>query len=260
MKVCLRSLASVAAALVAGCSSAPSGPAAPSVAVSSTVLRVGVTPSTPPMIFKSGSQYVGVEAELAESLARDLGRKVVFVEEKWDNLIDALCDGRIDIIMSSMSITAARTYRIAFSDPYLRVSQMALARSDERYKYLSNLAGQAKNGVGVKPGTTADFMLRQEFSAVDRKYFKTGEQGAAALAKKKIDLFFGDAPMILYLAGLYETRGLGVTPMVLGQEQLGWGLRRNDDQLRQAVNAFLKKEQASGQINRTFGKWMPGFQ
>jgi ABC-type amino acid transport substrate-binding protein len=212
------------------------------------------------MVFKSGDQLVGIEPELAEDLSRDLGRKLVFVEERWEDLIDALCDNRIDIIMSTMSITPARTYRIAFSAPYLKVGQMALARVDEKYKYLSNIAAQAKRGVGVIPGTTGDFLVRQELPGATRKSFKNGEEAAVALTRKKIDLFINDAPMIWYLAGQYESKGLTVTPLVLSQEQLGWGLRRQDTQLREAVDAFLKKAQASGELNRTFSKWMPGFQ
>jgi ABC-type amino acid transport substrate-binding protein len=212
------------------------------------------------MIFKSDGRFVGVEADLAANLGRELARKVVFVEEQLPNLIDALCDNRIDIIMSSMSITPARSYRITFSDPYLKIGQMALARADEKYKYLANIAVQAERGIGLKEGTTADFMVRQELPTATRKYFTDGEEAAEALTRKKIDLFISDAPMIWYLAGRYESKGLAVTPLVLTQEQLAWGLRRSDTELLAAVNSYLKKAQASGELNTTLGKWMPGFQ
>jgi polar amino acid transport system substrate-binding protein len=224
------------------------------------VLRVGVTPNSPPMVFKSDGRIVGVEAELAEALSQQLGRKLVFVEEKWEGLIDALCDDKVDIIMSSMTITAARSYRIAFSDPYLKVGQMVLARADEKYKYLANVAVQAKRGIGLKEGTTADFLVRQELSGATRKYFKNGDDAAAALLRKKIDIFISDAPMIWYLAAHYESKGLVVTPMILTQEQLGWGVNRTNTKLLGEVNLFLKKGQASGELNRVFSRWMPGFQ
>jgi len=248
----------VGVVLVGSC--ATSAPKRQSVAANPAILRVGVAPNSPPMVFKSGDRLVGIEIELAESLSRELGRKAVFVEEKWDGLIDALCADQIDIIMSSMSITPARSYRIAFSEPYLKVGQMALSRADEKYKYLSNIEVQAKRGVGVRPGTTGDYLVRQELPGITRKYFQSGQEAADALLNKKIDLFINDATMIWYLAGQYESKGLVVTPMVLSQEQLGWGLRRTDTELREAVNGFLKKAQTNGELNRTFSKWMPGFQ
>ncbi len=223
------------------------------------VLRVGISPNSPPMIFKQGGRLVGAEADLAQELGRHLERRVVFVEEKWEDLIDALCQNRIDIIMSSMSITPARTYRIAFTTPYLKVGQMALARTGEKYGYLLNLASQAAHGVGVKAGTTADYLVRQEFPQMKRRYYKSGEEAAAALMKKKIDLFISDAPMIWHLAGLYESKGLAVMPLVLSQEQLAWGVRRGDTQLLDSANAFLRKANENGELNRTFSKWMPGF-
>ncbi len=223
------------------------------------VLRVGVSPKSPPMIFKQGGQIVGAEADLAQALGRALDRRVEFVEEDWERLIDALCDGQIDIIMSAMSITHARRYRVAFTNPYLKVGQMALARSGEKYSYLINLANQAEHGVGVKAGTTADFLMRQEYPKLKRKYYKSGEDAAAALLKKKIDLYVSDAPMIWHLAAVYETKGLSVVPLVLTQEELAWAVRRGDSQLLDSANSFLKKALDSGELNRTLGKWMPGF-
>ncbi len=243
-------------ALVPACAGAPPGTQMPP---DSAILRVGVSPQSPPMVFKQGGQIVGAEPELAQALAGAMGRRLVFVEQRWEDLIDALCEERIDIIMSSMSITPARRYRIAFTNPYLQVGQLALTRGGEKYSYLLNLATQAKHGVGVKKGTTADFLMRQEFPHLARKYYKTGEDAATALVKKKIDLFISDAPMIWHLAGLHETEGLTVMPLVLSQEQLGWGVRRADTQLLDSANAFLAKAQESGELKRILSRWMPGF-
>jgi polar amino acid transport system substrate-binding protein len=243
-------------ALLAGCAT-QSAPQAAGPAPDPTILRVGVTPNAPPMIFKEGG-LVGAEADLAQALGHALGRKIVFVEEKWESLIDSLCDNRIDIIMSPTTITLARSYRIAFSDPYLNVGQMALTRSGETYNYVLNLAAQAKRGIGVKPGTTADLLVRQEMPGVARKYFPDGETAAEALLKQKVDLFISDSPMIWYLAGHYEAKGLSVIPIMLSQEQLGWGVRRGDTELLKQVNAFLGKAQTSGELSRILGRWMPG--
>jgi ABC-type amino acid transport substrate-binding protein len=257
-------LLAAALALLAGCA-APKpdpkpDPKPAAVAANPAVLRVGITPNAPPMIFKQGGQIVGIEAELAKAMGREIGRVVAFVEFKWEDLMDALVDDKIDIIMSSLSITPARRYRIAFTNPYLKVGQMALVRSEDKYKFALNLAASAERGIGVKRGTTAEQLLRQEYRRAKIKYYLSGADAAAALGNQSVDLFLSDSPMIWYLAGQYESKGLTVSPMILTEEYLGWGVRRTDDGLREAANAFLQKAQENGELTRILRRWMPGYQ
>jgi polar amino acid transport system substrate-binding protein len=223
-------------------------------------LRVGVAPVSPPMIFKEGGKVVGLEADLAQALGTELGRPVKFVELPWEDLIDALADDRIDIIMSSMSVTPARQFRVAFSDAYLRIGQVALVRSTERYRYALLENALAGRSLGVRKGTTGDLLVQQEFPHAKRKYYKTSDEGAQALSKGKIDLFIDDSTMIWYLAGLYESKGLAVAPMVFSDEMLAWAMRRSDSALQQSVKGFLKKIQTNGELNNTLHRWIPKLQ
>ena len=223
-------------------------------------LRVGVAPVSPPMIFKEGAKIVGLEADFAQALGKELGRQVKFVELPWEALIDALVNDKIDIIMSSMSVTRARQFRIAFSDPYLRIGQMALIRADESRRYgfvFDSLAGRT---VGVRKGTTGDLLVQQEFPRAKRKYYKSDDEAAMALGKGKIDLFIDDSSMIWHLAGVYEAKGLAVSPLVFTDEVLAWGMRRSDATFQQSVNAFLKKARATGEADRIVHQWIPKFQ
>jgi ABC-type amino acid transport substrate-binding protein len=220
-------------------------------------LRVGVSPNSPPMIFKSGKNIAGVEADCALALGRALGREVQFVEVPWPDLIDALNEGRIDIIMSSMSMTRPRLFRVAFSDPYLRVGQMALVRADEKYLIGPFAASLNKRTVGVKKGTTGDLLMQQEFPTVKRKFYTSGEDAAKALKKGKIDLFINDSTMIWYLGGIYESEGLVVSPQALTEEVLAWAVNRSDVELLASVNGFLKNARASGELDRVLHRWIP---
>src|SRR5512140_913273 len=66
-----------------------------------SMLRVGVAPTMPPMIFKEAGKVAGVEADLAQAVGRELGRSITFVELPWEDLLDSLETGKIDIVMSS---------------------------------------------------------------------------------------------------------------------------------------------------------------
>jgi len=227
---------------------------------SSSPLRVGVAPTMPPMIFKEGGKFVGAEADLAQVLGRELHRSVTFVELDWIDLLDALEAGKIDIVMSSMSITRARLARFAFSDPYLRVGQMALVRADDKFRFSPLGSGLGSQKVGLIKGTTADLLAQQEFPRAKRKYYKSGEEAAQALAKKKIDAYISDSTMIWYLAGKYETEGLVVASTVFSDETLAWPMRRSDQGLVDSVNQALKSMNQSGELNQVLKRWMPKLQ
>ena len=224
------------------------------------VLRVGVTANSPPMVFKQGNDIVGLEADFARALGRELGREIQFIEVPWEDLIDALEENKIDIIMSSMSITRARQFRIAFCDPYLRISQMALVRAADRYRFAPFSTSMANLAVGVKKATTGDLLVQQEFPKAKRKYYRSGDDAAKALKKGSIELFIDDSTMIWYLAGTYEADGLVVAPMTLSDELLAWGVRRSDAELLASVNEFLKKFKASGELDKIMQRWIPKFQ
>src|SRR5262245_43511425 len=53
-------------------------------------LRIGVTSTYPPIIFRLAGQVSGVEADLARLLATRLGRPAYFVEVSWDQQISYL--------------------------------------------------------------------------------------------------------------------------------------------------------------------------
>jgi polar amino acid transport system substrate-binding protein len=221
------------------------------------VLRVGVAPQSPPMIFREGKNLAGVEADCAQALGKELGRQIQFVELPWEELINALVADKVDIIMSSMSVTRARESRVAFCEPYLRVGQMALVRAEDRYRFALLEAGLAKRTIGLKKGTTADLLVQQEFPRAQRKYYKSADDGAKALSKKQIDLFITDSTVVSYLEGMYESKSLVKAPMVFSDEVLGWAVRRSDDSLRQSVNAYLKKVRENGELTKILRRWIP---
>ena len=221
----------------------------------SAVLRVGVSPVFPPMVFKQGKELVGVEVDLARGLGEKLGRKVVWVELPWEDQSEALSAGRIDIIMSSLSITTARRYVMDFSQPYLVVGQMALVRREDQNQYLLGFPLKPPGPVGVLKATTGEFLVQREFPKATRKVFTSATQAVQALQKKKISLFISDSTLIWYLAGTHSAEGLSAVSAVLTEEQLAWGVRKGNDKLLAAANQFLQQATQDGTLNRIFRRW-----
>ena len=220
-------------------------------------LRVGVTASFPPMIYKEGGKLVGVEADFAKALGEELGRPVKLVELDWEDQIPALLNGRTDIIMSSLSITRARQSRVAFSRPYLAVGQTVLVRREDANKYLLGFPAMPQGTIGVLKATTGDFLVQQEFSRSRRKAFKSSLDAAKALEKQRIDLLICDLPVAWWLAGMNEIAGLVTVPILLSEEQLAWAVRKTDPELLESVNGALEKLQKNGRVSAIIKQWIP---
>ncbi|HEX5223044.1 MAG TPA: transporter substrate-binding domain-containing protein [Verrucomicrobiae bacterium] len=224
-------------------------------AATNAPLRVGVSPVFPPMIFKQGKELKGVEVELAKALGNHLNREIVFVEVPWKDQIEALNEGRTDIIMSSMSVTPARKYVVNFSKPYFVTGQMALVRREDKNNYALGFPYKLNGNVGVLKATTGEFLVQRDFPKSPLKSYSSGEEAAKALVKKKINLFITDSTLVWYLAGTHANEGLTAVPIALSEETLAYAVRKQDDTLLASVNDFITKGNQDGTFLKVFKRW-----
>ncbi len=215
-----------------------------------SILRVGVTANAPPLIYKNGKRFAGLEVDLAKKLGRYVGKKVEFVDMDWDTLIPALEADKIDIIMSSMSITPARQYRISFSNPYLRSGQILLVRLQEKARFATGIYSLMNSNymIGTIKDTTGDLFITRTINGAKVKYFTEPADAVQALITKDIDAFVYDAPMICHYAAVNENAKLSPILTLATEEYLAWGIRKDNVELLDQSNAFLADLQEKQQL------------
>jgi len=220
-------------------------------------LRVGITPDSPPLVFKQGDQFAGIEAELARMLGEELGRPVKFIEVKWDAQIPSLLEGKTDIIMSSMTVTRERQVRIAFSEPFMKSGLVAAVRADDLYKF-PNLGSILDFGdlVGIIPNTTSDTFVKKNMPLAQQHYLKYPRQAVSALQQRSISMFVGDAPTVIWLVSENESSIAGIW-QPLNEEYLAWGMRKDDRDLLARVNVALAQFRHDGRLEKVLHKWLP---
>jgi polar amino acid transport system substrate-binding protein len=243
------------AAVFFGCATAPLSGGETSEGL--PTLRVGITPDFPPLVFKQGDQVVGIEPELARMLGEELSRQVKFVEVKWEAQIPALLEGRTDIIMSSMTVTRERQVRIAFAEPFMKSGLVAAVRPEDVPKYptiesILDVAGL----VGFVPNTTSDSFVRKNFPYAQQHYLSYPREAVNALQQRWIDMFIGDAPMVIWLVSENESSISGIW-QPLNEEYLAWGMRKDNPNLLARVNAALAQFRHDGRLDMVLHKWLP---
>lgn len=220
-------------------------------------LRVGIATNYPPLAFKRNGQITGVEAQFASKLGPALGMQTTLVETPWEELIPALRDDRIDVIMSGMSITDERQQLVSFAHPYLRVGQMMLLRrSDTRRLRNARVINQPTTRIGVVSGTTGEAYVRQHVKRAQPRGFESVDAAVAALRTRQIDVFVHDAPSIYRITTGSKERELVGRYEPLTEEYLAWAVRKDDDALRARLDAVLTQWNASGTLDSVLGKWI----
>ncbi|MEN8188282.1 MAG: transporter substrate-binding domain-containing protein [Thermodesulfobacteriota bacterium] len=222
-------------------------------------LRIGVTDGAPPLVSKKGKKFVGLEVDLARALAATLGKKALFIEVPWAEQINWLEQNKIDIIMSGMTITRPRTYRVNFTTPYLRGGQIMLVRLEDRNLFSTGVYSvmNTNHTIGVVTGTTGDLFVTESINGAKIRRFEKAGDGVRALEKKKIDVLIYDAPMVCHYAAI--SQGQKLTPILhlATEEYLAWGVAKDNDELHSRANRFLMEIEKNGRLQRLITKWIP---
>ncbi|MEQ1859543.1 MAG: transporter substrate-binding domain-containing protein [Chthoniobacteraceae bacterium] len=227
-------LHSIAGALLAGCGK------------SERPLIVGMELDYPPFETRDmAGKPAGISVELATALAGKLGRELRIENLPFAGLIPALKTGKIDLIVSSMTITDERRQSIDFSEPYWQTGVGFVTYEGSGLRTAADLA---KPGVKVvvKSGTTGHFYARDrklDFSIVDRLAIATLE-----VAQRKSAAFLYDQLTLVRTAE--EQPGLVPVLDPLQTEPWGIGIAKGRDDLRAQVNAFIAEARERGDFAR----------
>jgi len=212
-------------------------------------LIVGMELSYPPfeMTDEKGAPK-GVSVDLANELGKALGKKIVIQNTAFDGLIPSLKTGKIDLILSSMTITEERKKSIDFSDPYLTTGLCLLVGKKSPVNAVEDLDKPGIT-VAVKKGTTGHIYATQNLKIA--KLLILDKEAAAVLevAQGKADAFIYDQMSTYQNWKKHQdtTRAL-LNPFQ--QEQWGIALRKGDKEIMGQVNRFLKAFREQGGFER----------
>ena len=84
-----------------------------------------------PWEYKEGTQYYGIDMEIAKLIADELNMELVIEDMDFDNVVGSVGKQGIDIAMSGITITAERLDVINFSNPYYTESIVVLCKADD---------------------------------------------------------------------------------------------------------------------------------
>jgi polar amino acid transport system substrate-binding protein len=242
-------------------SASASGSATPAVKlVKDGVLTVGSDCDYPPFIELDGDKAVGFEYDMLEALAAELKLKVEYLPpQNFDSILASVATGaKMDLGVSSFTITDERKELIDFCTPYVDSNQAVVALKAKGYKSALDLNGKT---VGAQSGTTGADWVNEHLKdpATELKTYNQTSDALAALMAGQIEAVFFDEPVAAEQVSTTYTDAEIVESIATG-EQYGIAVSKDNPALKDDVNKALQTIKANGTFDRIFNQWFPNLQ
>ena len=228
-----------------------------------STVRIGTEGAYPPFnSVDSNGKLVGFDVEIAQALCDHMKVKCTFVAQDWDGIIPALLAGKYDAIVASMSITAEREKKVAFTDKYYNTPGWFIAPKSEKVTDTSPEALKGKV-LGAQSSTIHANYLQDVYKGSEIKLYGTQDEANADLASGRLDLVLADS-VVLYewMAKTDDGKCCEHVGEPLNDPKwfgngAGIAMRKEDTELKAMLNKALAEILADGTYKTINDKYFP---
>lgn len=220
-------------------------------------LVVGMELQYPPfeMSDKDGKPS-GVSVDLAYALGKYLGREVKIENIAWDGLIPSLKTGKVDLIISSMTITKQRAKTIDFSVPYAQSNLAILTSPKSGVKNINDLNQKGKK-IAVKKGTTGHIYAGKYLTNADLLVFDKENAAVLEIIQNKADGFLYDQLTIYKNWNKHQKNTIALLePFQDSPEHWGMAIKKGNDEFKSQVDTFIKQAKSDGTFDNLSKKYL----
>ncbi len=204
----------------------------------------------PPYEYHQGDKIVGIDVEICQAIADEMGRELVIEDMAFDSVITSVYTGKADLGAAGLTVTEDRLKNINFSTPYATAAQVIIVAEDSEIASPDDLIGKT---IGVQLGTTGDIYAEDIEDATLERYNK-GFEAVQALLQGKIDaVIIDNEPAKVYVA---QNEGLKIVDEAFTYEEYAIAIAKNNTDLLNEVNAAIAKLKESGKLDEIVNKYI----
>jgi polar amino acid transport system substrate-binding protein len=200
------------------------------------------------------ARVVGFDVEVAELLARGLGRTARFVQVGFTSLDAAAARGDFDIGLSGIEDSAARRARLAVTIPYYEFREILTVREADRdrYRTFADLRGRRVATLGATLAYDILVAAQAEHGLIAVTY-EDDVHPYSDLALGRVDAVVLDA--VLADRGVRRNSGLMNQDADLGVGYYVGVLAPEQSVLRDRMNGILREAMRDGRLESIFRHW-----
>jgi len=219
-------------------------------------LIVGVRYDFPPFGFvNEQKQVVGAEIDMTRELAQALlGNRdaVELTEVSGPNRIPFLVTNKVDIVIAALAITAERAKTISFSEPYYTGGYTVMVPKGNTD--ITAMANLSRKRVGITRGSTAEAIVAK-LSPPPEQVIKLEHisELLSVIQAGRVDAVVQDIALLQPF--VRKNPGFKLVGGLYNDEPWGIGIRKDDKETLDWVNAELKRMRQSGKLDEILAKW-----
>ncbi|SOC12704.1 transporter substrate-binding domain-containing protein [Rhodobacter maris] len=217
-------------------------------------VKVGIAaePYPPFTVPDAAGNWSGWEIDFMNAVCAQAKLDCVLTPVAWDGIIPALTSGKIDMIIASMSVTPERKQVIDFTDGYYRSKAVVIGLKDMTFD--ATPAALADKILGVQVGTIHQAYAQKHFApeGTTLREYQTQDEANADLAAGRVDAVQADEITLRdFLASeagqaCCDLKGVVESDPEIMAEDAGIGLRKEDTELKDKLNAAIKAIRENG--------------
>lgn len=205
------------------------------------VLVVGVKADYPPWGMRDPSgKIVGMEPEMAADVAKRLGVKLELVPVVSSNRMQFLQQGKIDLMIATMSVTDERRKVVGIVDPVYYASGVAmLANKQAKIKSAADLKGKP---VCALQGAFYNNELQSKYTGRDLVAFKGVPEAEQALLDGRCVGFVYDDVVLVWKKAQDAKKWSGFEVVQMNEWKIvPWGLAVKVEELKSPWGQFMSQ-------------------
>lgn len=217
-------------------------------------LVVGTSADYPPFEWvildeNNESKIVGIDADLAQLIADEIGVELVMQDMAFDALIPSVISGRIDMTIAGMTYTEERAKQVDFSDQYHESVSNFVVLSGEEGKY-SSIEDFEGLKIGVQKGTVQEQMVQENLPDAEITSMQKTGLLIEALKTNKVDAIFIDDIVTIEFVAHNEGDIAVVEGVVFEDPEQGKAvaLAKGNEELLAVINQVIQEALESGKI------------
>jgi cyclohexadienyl dehydratase len=213
-------------------------------------LRVCIWPDYYGVTFRSPrtQQLVGIDVELAQEFAKDLGARLTFVDSSFPKLIEDLLGDRCDIAMFAIGVLPQRQLALKFSQPYLQSDIYGVTtRSNRAIKTWADI-DQPGVQVAVQAGTFMEPVMAAGLKQAKMVVVRPPQTREQELEAGRVDVFMTDYPYSRRLLDNADWARLIAPTSAYHVLPYAYAVKPGDDEWLKRVDAFVARIKRDGRL------------